>query len=70
MKKLIFSAFIATALCVSSCGKDDDNRGGSTSLKGDWYLYKIYNDPNGYGSRWTNPNSCAEKTYWSISDKK
>ena len=70
MKKLIFSALVATALCVSSCGKDDDNGGGSTSLTGDWYLYKIYNDPNGYGSRWTNPNSCAEKTYWSISDKK
>ena len=70
MKKIIFSAFIATALYLSSCGKDDDNGGGSTSLTGDWYLYKIYNDPNGYGSRWTNPNSCAEKTYWSISDKK
>ena len=70
MKKLIFSALVATALFVSSCGKDDDNGGGSTSLTGDWYLYKIYNDPNGYGSRWTNPNSCAEKTYWSISDKK
>ena len=70
MKKLIFSAFIATTLFVSSCGKDDDNGGGSTSLTGDWYLYKIYNDPNGYGSRWTNPNNCAEKTYWSISDKK
>ena len=70
MKKIIFSALVATALFVSSCGKDDDNGGGSTSLTGDWYLYKIYNDPNGYGSRWTNPNSCAEKTYWSISDKK
>ena len=70
MKKLIFSAFIATTLFVSSCGKDDDNGRGSTSLTGDWYLYKIYNDPNGYGSRWTNPNNCAEKTYWSISDKK
>ena len=70
MKKLIFLAFIATTLFVSSCGKDDDNSGGSTSLTGDWYLYKIYNDPNGYGSRWTNPNNCAEKTYWSISDKK
>ena len=70
MKKLIFLAFIATTLFVSSCGKDDDNGGGSTSLTGDWYLYNIYNDPNGYGSRWTNPNNCAEKTYWSISDKK
>ena len=70
MKKLILSVLIATTLFVSSCGKDDDNGGGSTSLTGDWYLYKIYNDPNGYGSRWTNPNNCAEKTYWSISDKK
>ncbi|WP_238426780.1 hypothetical protein [Capnocytophaga genosp. AHN8471] len=34
MKKLIFSALIATALCLSSCGKDDDNGGGSTSLTG------------------------------------
>ena len=70
MKKLIFSALVATALFVSSCGKDDDNGGGSTSLNGDWYLYNIYNDPDGYGSRWTNPNNCAEKTYWSISNKK
>ena len=70
MKKIIFSALVATALCVSSCGKDDDNGGGSTSLNGDWYLYKIYNDPDGNGSRWTIPNNCAEKTYWSISDKK
>ena len=42
MKKLIFSALVATALFVSSCGKDDDNGGGSTSLTGDWYLYAIY----------------------------
>ena len=70
MKKLIFSALVATALFVSSCGKDDDNGGGSTSLNGDWYLYNIYNDPDGYGSRWTNPNNCAKKTYWSISNKK
>ena len=70
MKKLIFSALVATALCVSSCGKDDDNGGGSTSLTGDWYLHTIYNAPDGYGSRWTNPNNCAQKTYWSISDKK
>ena len=39
MKKLIFSALVATALFVSSCGKDDDNGGGSTSLNGDWYLH-------------------------------
>ena len=70
MKKLIFSALVATALFVSSCGKDDDNGGGNTSLTGDWYLHTIYNAPDGYGSRWTNPNNCAQKTYWSISDKK
>ena len=34
MKKLIFSALVATTLFVSSCGKDDDNGGGSTSLNG------------------------------------
>ena len=49
MKKLIFLALVATTLFVSSCGKDDDNGGGSTSLTGDWYLYNIYNDPNGDG---------------------
>ena len=70
MKKIIFSAFIATALFVSSCGKDDDNGGGSTSLKGDWYLYNIYNDPDGNGKSWAIPNNCAQKTYLSISDKK
>ena len=70
MKKLIFSAFIATALCVSSCGKDDDNGGGSTSLNGDWYLHTIYNDLDGYGLRWIAPDNCAQKTYFSISDKK
>ena len=71
MKKLIFSALVATTLFVSSCGKDDDNGGGSTSLNGDWYFHTMYNEPDdGYGSRWTNPNNCAQKTYWSISDKK
>ena len=70
MKKLIFSAFIATALCLSSCGKDDDNGGGSTSLNGDWYLYNIYNDPDGNGKSWAISGNCAKKTYWSISDKK
>ena len=70
MKKLIFSALVATALCVSSCGKDDDNGGGSTSLKGDWYQYAIYNNLDGYGFRWITPHNCAQKTYWSISDKK
>ena len=70
MKKLIFSAFIATALCVSSCGKDDDNGGGSTQLTGDWYLYNIYNDPDGNGKSWAISGNCAKKTYWSISDKK
>ena len=70
MKKLIFSAFIVTALCLSSCGKDDDNGGGSTSLNGDWYLYNIYNDPDGNGKSWAISGNCAKKTYWSISDKK
>ena len=70
MKKLIFSAFIATALFVSSCGKDDDNGGGSTSLTGDWYLYNIYNDPDGNGKSWASPDNCSEKSYYSISDKK
>ena len=70
MKKLIFLALVATALFVSSCGKDDDNGGGSTSLNGDWYLYNIYNDPDGNGKSWAIPNNCAQKTYLSISDKK
>ena len=70
MKKLIFSALVATTLFVSSCGKDDDNGGGSTSLNGDWYLYNIYNDPDGNGKSWAIPNNCAQKTYLSISDKK
>ena len=70
MKKLIFSALVATTLFVSSCGKDDDNGGGSTSLNGDWYLHTIYNDLNGKGLRWITPDNCTQKTYWSISDKK
>ena len=70
MKKLIFLALVATALFVSSCGKDDDNGGGSTSLTGDWYLYSFLNDPDGNGKSWAIPGNCAQKTYWSISDKK
>ena len=70
MKKLIFSAFIATALCVSSCGKDDDNGGGSTSLNGDWYTHTIYSNAENRGLRWITPNDCSQKSYWSISDKK
>ena len=70
MKKIIFSALVATALCVSSCGKDDDNGGGNTSLTGDWYLYSFLNDPDGNGKSWAIPGNCAQKTYWSISDKK
>jgi len=69
MKKLIFSALVATALCLSSCGKDD-NGGGSTSLTGDWYLHTIYNDLDGKGLRWITPDNCAKKAYFSISDKK
>ena len=70
MKKLIFSALVATALFVSSCGKDDDNGGGSTSINGDWYLYTFYDNLNGKGLRWITPDNCTQKTYWSISDKK
>ena len=70
MKKLIFLALVATTLFVSSCGKDDDNGGGSTSLNGDWYIYTIYNDLDGKGLRWITPDNCTQKTYWSISDKK
>ena len=61
MKKLIFSALVATALFVSSCGKDDDNGGGSTSLNGDWYLHTIYNDLDGKGLRWITPDNCTQK---------
>ena len=70
MKKLIFSAFIATALCVSSCGKDDDNGGGSTSIKGDWYYHTVYGDYNGNGKniRWSTPDNCAKQSYRSFSD--
>ena len=70
MKKLIFSAFIATALCVSSCGKDDDNGGGSTSLTGDWYYHTVYGDYNGKGKdmRWSTPDNCAKQSYRSFSD--
>ena len=70
MKKLIFSALVATALCVSSCGKDDNNGGGSTSLTGDWYNYAMYNNAGNKGFRWVSLSKCAEKTYRSISDTK
>ena len=70
MKKLIFSAFIATVLCLSSCGKDDDNGGGSTSLTGDWYIYMLYNMDENIGKyNWRSPNQCAEQTRFEISDK-
>ena len=70
MKKLIFSAFIATALFVSSCGKDDDNGGGSTSLNGDWYIYTMYNNSgsNGNPMSWAFPDDCAKRGYRSFSD--
>ena len=67
MKKLIFSALVATALCVSSCGKDDDNGGGSTSLNGDWYVQTIYSDYDGTMS-WAVPNDCSKRGYRSFSD--
>ena len=70
MKKLIFSALVATALFVSSCGKDDDNGGGSTSLNGDWYFHTFYKNVQNKGSQWVAPDNCAQKSYWSISDKK
>jgi len=70
MKKIIFSVFIATALFVSSCGKDDDNGGGSTSLNGDWYYHTVYGDSNGKWKNihWSTPNNCAKQTYFSFSD--
>ena len=70
MKKLIFSALVATALFVSSCGKDDDNGGGSTSLNGDWYEYMFFKTNNNNDAVWKFPNTCSEQTLWSISDKK
>ena len=71
MKKLIFSALVATALFVSSCGKDDDNGGGSTSLNGDWYTHTMYTNFNdGQGFRWAYTNACSDQSYRSISDKK
>ena len=70
MKKLIFSALVATALCVSSCGKDDNNGGGSTSLNGDWYYHTIYGDYSGKGKdiRWIIPDNCTKQSYTSFSD--
>ena len=70
MKKLIFSALVTTALCVSSCGKDDDNGGGSTSLTGDWYYHTIYGDYSGKGKdiRWIIPDNCTKQSYTSFSD--
>ena len=70
MKKLIFSALVATALCLFSCGKDDDNGGGSTSLTGDWYYHTVYGDYNGNGKniRWSTPDNCAKQSYRSFSD--
>ena len=70
MKKLIFSALVATALFVSSCGKDDDNGGGSTSLTGDWYTHTMYNYSgiNGKDMSWAAPNNCSKRSYRSFSD--
>ena len=70
MKKLIFSALVATALFVSSCGKDDDNGGGSTSLTGDWYFHTVYSNDNNKGLRWITLDNCSQQSYWSISNKK
>ena len=70
MKKIIFLAFIATALFVSSCGKDDDNGGGNTSLTGDWYTHTMYNYSgiNGKDMSWAAPNNCSKRSYRSFSD--
>lgn len=56
MKKRILSALVATALCLFSCGKDDDN-GSSTSLKGDWYIHTMYNLKQSINEyNWYTPN--------------
>ena len=69
MKKLIFSALVATGLLVSSCGKDN-NDGGSTSLTGDWYTLSMYNLKESLGEyNWYAPNQCAKQTCVEISDK-
>lgn len=70
MKKIIFLAFIATALFISSCGKDNDNGGGSTSLTGDWYTHTMYNYSgiNGKDMSWAAPNNCSKRSYRSFSD--
>ena len=54
MKKLIFSALVATAVCISSCSKDGDGGGGSGSgLPGTLYVdfatdgIQSYNFSNG-----------------------
>mgnify|MGYP002751815438 FL=1 len=54
MKKLIFSALVATAICISSCSKDGDGGGGSGSgLPGTLYVdfatdgIQSYNFSNG-----------------------
>ena len=58
MKKLIFSALVATAVCISSCSKDGDGGGGSGSgLPGTLYVdfatdgIQSYNFSNGKLSR-------------------
>ena len=71
MRKIIFSALVATALFISSCEKNDNGSGGSNiSLYGDWYESVYYHDPDNKGMRWLIPNACAVKTIWSISEKK
>ena len=60
MKKLIFSALVATAVCISSCSKDGDGGGGSGSgLPGTLYVdfatdgIQSYNFSNGKLSKVT-----------------
>ena len=68
MKKRILSALVATALCLFSCGKDDDN-GSSTSLKGDWYIHTMYNLKQSINEyNWYTPNQCSKRTVFEISD--
>ena len=38
MKKLIFSALVATAICISSCSKDGDGGGSGSGLPGTLYV--------------------------------
>ena len=53
MKKLIFSALVATVVCISSCSKEGDGGGSSNGLPGTLYVdfatdgIQSYNFSNG-----------------------